>query len=180
MRHVPILPVLPTQRHRNRLGDCLLFLWLVDVILAPGYVAQSKATIDKQPNVRYDLPSAYATCQSLPAASGTVIQVDTVAELQAAVASLASDTTILVADGTYDLTNTLNFRHVNNVVLRSASGNRDAVILRGKGMSNANYGNVPHVIAIYGSNDVLVADLTLRDAYFHLIQVHGEEGQVGS
>jgi hypothetical protein len=92
------------------------------------------------------------------------------------VSNLASNTTILIADGTYDLTNTLNIRNVNNVALRSASGDRDAVVLRGRGMSNSNYGNVPHVIAIYDADDVLIADLTLRDAYYHLVQVHGEEG----
>jgi hypothetical protein len=43
-------------------------------------------------------------------------------------------------------------------------------------MSNGNYGNVPHVIAIYDADDVTIADLTLRDAYFHLVQVHGEDG----
>jgi hypothetical protein len=41
-----------------------------------------------------------ADCEPLPAPSGTVVQVDTVAELQNAVANLVSNTTILVADGT--------------------------------------------------------------------------------
>ncbi len=117
-----------------------------------------------------------AACQPLPPATGTIVHVDTVAELQAAVADLTSGTTILVADGVYTLTNTLNIRNVDNVALRGASGNRDAVILRGRGMSNAAYGNVPHVVAIYAADDVLLADLTLRDAYFHLVQVHGEDG----
>lgn len=117
-----------------------------------------------------------ATCTRLPPPTGTTVTVSTVAQLQNAVNNLASNTTILIADGVYDLTNTLNIRAVNNVTIRSASGNREAVVLRGKGMSNSSYGSVPHVIAIYDANDVTLADLTLRDAYFHLVQVHGEDG----
>jgi hypothetical protein len=117
-----------------------------------------------------------AVCAPLPPPSGSVVNVSSVAQLQNAVDNLASNTTILIADGVYTLTNTLNIRAVNNVALRSASGDRDAVVLRGKGMNNASYGDVPHVIAIYNSDDVLIANLTLRDAYYHLVQVHGEDG----
>jgi hypothetical protein len=121
--------------------------------------------------------AASAACSPLPAPSGTIVNVDTVAELQAAVAGLTSNTTILIADGDYSLTNTLRIRGgVSNVALRGASGNRDAVILRGKGMTNGAYGNVPHGISIEDSSDVLIADLTIRDAYFHNIQIHGEDG----
>jgi len=127
--------------------------------------------------VAIDPPSparAAAACSPLPAPSGPVVEVDTVGELQSAVTSLTSGTTILIADGTYDLINTLNIRGVSNVSIRSASGNRDAVVLRGGGMDNASYGNVPHVLAVYDAQNVLVADLTMQDAYFHLIQIHGE------
>jgi len=100
--------------------------------------------------------------------------VATVAELQSAVVGLESNTTILIADGTYDLTNTLNIRGVTNVAIRAQSGNRAGVVLRGRGMSNPAYGSVPHVVAVYNASNVLIADLTLRDAYYHLIQIHGE------
>ena len=43
----------------------------------------------------------------LPAPSGNVVRVSTEPELQAAVRNLASDTTILIAPGTYHLTNML-------------------------------------------------------------------------
>ena len=117
---------------------------------------------------------AAGACNALPAAVGPTILIDTEPELQAAVANLESGTTILVADGTYRLTNTLNIRGVTDVAIRSASGSRDAVVIEGRGMSNASYGNVPHTMAVYDASDVLIADLTLRDAYFHLIQIHGE------
>ncbi len=120
-------------------------------------------------------PAAAIHCPALPAPTGPVVNVDSVAELQDAVDTLSSGTTILIADGVYTLTNTLNIRAVNDVALRSLSGNREAVVLRGQGMSNGSYGNVPHVIAIYDADDRLIADVTLRDAYFHLVQVHGED-----
>ena len=125
--------------------------------------------------LRAALP-AKTSCAPLPPPAGTVVHVSSVAQLQNAVDNLASNTTILIADGVYELTNTLNIRGVDNVALRSASGDRDAVVIRGRGMSNANYGNVPHTVAIYDADDVLIADLTLRDAYFHLVQIHGEDG----
>ena len=121
--------------------------------------------------------TAGAYCAPLPPASGTIVNVSTVAQLQDAVANLASNTTILIADGDYALTNTLHITGgVSNVALRGASGNRDAVILRGQGMSNASYGNVPHGVLIGDAQDVLIADLTIRDAYYHNIQVQGESG----
>lgn len=120
--------------------------------------------------------AATSNCGPLPPPAGNVVRVSTVAQLQNAINNLTGHTTLLIADGLYELTNTLNLRAVNNVTLRSASGDRNAVVLRGKGMSNSNYGNVPHVIAIYDADDVTIADLTLRDAYFHLVQVHGEAG----
>lgn len=122
---------------------------------------------------------AAAACGPLDPATGTVVAVATVAELQQAVTDVGDGTTIVIADGTYDLTNTLNVRAVHDVTIRSASGNRDAVVLRGRGMSNPSYGNVPHIIAVYDAADVLIADLTLEDAYYHLVQIHGEEDADG-
>lgn len=113
-------------------------------------------------------------CNSLPADHAQTVTVDTVEELQTAVVNLTDNTTVLVADGTYNLTNTLNIRGVQNVAIRSESGNRDSVVITGRGMSNSAFGNVPHTLAIYDASDVLIADLTLRDAYYHLVQIHGE------
>lgn len=165
------------QDMENAIASRARLTLLGTILLALGFSAPALPLdrAGRPVGQEHSLPVTSA-CQPLPPPGGSVVQVDTVAELQDAVANLTSGTTLLIADGTYDLTNTLNIRHANNVSLRSASGNREAVILRGKGLSNASYGNVPHIIAIYDANDVLIADLTLRDAYYHLIQVHGEEG----
>src|SRR5829696_3333816 len=56
------------------------------------------------------LASWPATPPALPAPSGRVVNVSTEAQLQAAVSSIASGTTIVVAPGTYNLTNTLYFK----------------------------------------------------------------------
>jgi hypothetical protein len=159
---------------KSRLLALLLCLIVQPALSAPG-VAQGGgpwlSTSSPSPSAQ-----SSAACPPLPPPSGAIVNVSTTAELQAAVDNLADDTTILIADGVYDLTNTLNIRAVSNVALRSASGSRDAVVIRGLGMSNPDYGNVPHVVAIYDAHDVLIADVTLRDAYFHLVQVHGEDG----
>ncbi|MEA2062138.1 MAG: dockerin type I repeat-containing protein [Gemmatimonadota bacterium] len=60
--------------------------------------------------------------------------------------------------------------------LRGATGNRDDVILRGKGMRNPNYGSVPHVMSIYNADDVLIADLTVADAWWHNMHLAGNAG----
>jgi len=106
----------------------------------------------------------------LPPPSGRVVQVKTESELRAAVAAVTSNTTIVVAPGTYRLTRSLYFRGVRNVTLRGASNDRDATVLVGAGMRNERHGDVPYgVWAGDGVEDLMVANLTLRDFYFHPI-----------
>jgi hypothetical protein len=115
-------------------------------------------------------------CDPLPPPAGAVVSVATEAELQAAVGSLASGTTILVAPGTYDLTQTLVIGGgLSDVAVRGSTGNRDDVVLRGRGMSNAAFQNVPHGFLVQRVNGLLIADLTIRDVYYHPVQVQGEQ-----
>jgi hypothetical protein len=115
-------------------------------------------------------------CPSLPSPSGNVVNVSTVAELNTELNRLQSDTTILLADGLYDLTNTIVVGGgLSNVAFRGASGDRDAVVLRGRGMSNPNFGNVPHGFLLQNVRNLLVADMTIRDFYYHNIQIQGEQ-----
>ena len=117
---------------------------------------------------------AQQSCSPLPPPSGPTIEVapSEVDQLRALVASAASGTTILLQDGTYDLssgdgTSRLSFETAN-VTLRSLSGNRDAVILDG------DYGT-SELISILASN-VTIADLTLMRAYNHPIHISGYAG----
>lgn len=108
-------------------------------------------------------------CPALPPVNGTipapgpVVNVSTVGELQNAVNTAVPNTTILIADGDYQLNGVYLRIDVPNITLRSASGNREAVILDG------NY-QTTEIIQIVRS-DVTVADITLREAYYHPIHV---------
>lgn len=125
----------------------------------------------------------YDTAPALPAPAGTIVDVDTVAELEQAVASLQSNTTIRIAAGTYDLTRTLyvgDFTRgaptLANVAIRGATGDPTQVVIRGRGMSNASFGDVPSGIVVGDVNGILIADLTIRAFYHHPIQLAGEAG----
>ena len=72
---------------------------------------------------------ADAACPPLPPPAGTIVSVSGVAQLEDAVNAATSGTTILVADGTYNLNGVYLRFAVPNVTLRSASGNREAVVL---------------------------------------------------
>lgn len=119
------------------------------------------------------------TAPALPAPTGNVVRVSTVTELQQAVSDLVSGTTILVEPGEYKLSRTLVFDGVDSVSLRGATGRREDVILRGGGMLNQSYQNtVPHVILVMNANDILIADLTVADAWYHNIQLAGSRGPI--
>jgi hypothetical protein len=143
------------NRNRNRCAALLLF----------GFLASAPS-----------LEAAPARpAPPLPAPSGNVVNVATEPQLQAAVAGLASNTTILIAPGTYRLTSTL---YVNgtfaSVALRGSSGNADDVVLVGPGMTNASYGNVPFGIWSGGNvQGITIANVTIRDLYFHPIIFNG-------
>jgi hypothetical protein len=100
---------------------------------------------------------------ALPIAGTRVVNVATEAQLQNAMGSLRAGDTIVLANGTYNLTRTLNVNGVDNVTLRGTSG-CDTVILAGRGMDNANHGGVLHGVWSNARNTV-IAHLTIRDTY---------------
>ena len=110
----------------------------------------------------------------LPAPSGNVVNVSTAAQLRSAVASIASDTTIVIAPGTYALSSPLSINGAfTNVGIRGASGNRDDVVLVGKGMSGPDDGGTPFGIWVGGDvRGVVIANLTIRDIYSHPIMLN--------
>jgi hypothetical protein len=108
---------------------------------------------------------------ALPPPSGTIVNVSTEGQLQAAVASLASNTTILLAPGTYRLSNTVYINGTfTNVGIRGATGNADDAVLAGPGMTDA---SVPYGIWVGGNvQGVTIANLTIRDVYYHPIMLN--------
>jgi hypothetical protein len=110
----------------------------------------------------------------LPPPAGTVVHVSTLAQLQNAVASLASNTTIVVAAGTYNLTAPIYINgSFTNVGIRGVTGNRNDVVFVGRGMSGPNDGGVPFGIWVGGDvRGVTIAHLTIRDVFNHPIMLN--------
>jgi hypothetical protein len=103
---------------------------------------------------------------SLPITGTRVVSVASETQLQNAIGNLQAGDTIVLANGTYNLTSTLYVNGIDNVTIRGTSG-CDNVVLVGHGMDNANYGSVPHGVWSNAWNTV-IAHLTIRDVYYHL------------
>jgi len=76
---------------------------------------------------------------------------------------------ILLADGSYDL-DQYAVQITREITVRSASGNRDAVIIRGQG-----YGTPSEGLMITAPN-VTIADLTITNIRNHGVSIKGEHG----
>jgi hypothetical protein len=118
--------------------------------------------------------SAGSPCLTAPtlAMAGTrIVNVSTVAQLQTAMGNLQAGDTIVLANGTYNLTSTLYVNGRDNVTIRGNAG-CDQVVLVGRGMDNANYDSVPHGIWSNSRNTV-IAHLTIRDTYDNTVIFNG-------
>src|SRR5207302_9700959 len=125
---------------------------------ATAMVSVSAATASTFPNTLNAPP--------LPAPTGTIINVATVSQLQAAVANLQSNQTILIAPGTYNLTSTLYVglnRQLTNVALRGTTNNSSDVGLLGQGMDNS---GMTMGISVWNAHDVTIANLSIGKVYY--------------
>jgi hypothetical protein len=156
----------------HREMSCLLHLTLAALVtLAPLF--SPRACADKPLNP----PGPWQSPPKLEAPKGRVVRVRTEAQLQDAVSKLRSGTTILLSPGTYRLTSTLVIRGgVKNVAIRGAGDDRDRVVLKGPGMRRMDFGNTPHGIMVSNAADVLIANLSVGDVWFHPITLQGTEG----
>src|SRR6187551_1644586 len=75
--------------------------------------------------------------------------------------------TILIADGSYEIASPVSYPYItaSHLVIRSASGNRDNVILHGEGMKDV-APNTEDGLHVAGDN-VTIADLTIKDVGNH-------------
>lgn len=106
-----------------------------------------------------------------PPTSPTNVNVSTIAGLQSAITSLTSNTTILLADGAYNITAPLYLpQNITNVTIKGASGNREAVIIKGSGMTSSSA-----ALAFWADNvnGITFQDMTIRDLYQHAIILNG-------
>jgi hypothetical protein len=147
-----------TLRPASRLLAVLLILLPIQ-----GFSTPPVFLPEANPNLGEAEEQAVNYCPALAAPSGRIVDVYSVAELESAVNNAISGDTIRAADGTYTLNGVYLRMDAPNVTLRSASGNREAVVLDG------NY-QTTEIVQIVASN-VTVADLTLREAYYHPIHV---------
>jgi hypothetical protein len=112
--------------------------------------------------------------EPLSITTGTVYSISTLTELKNAVNSANGagvPATILIADGTYVLDIPLLHIMCDNLIIRSASGNRDAVII--KGPDEGPSATATHIFLVPASY-VTIADITLGYCRYHGIQVQGE------
>jgi hypothetical protein len=109
---------------------------------------------------------------ALPNPGGvTVVNVSTESALRNAVSNIASNQLIVVAAGTYNLQDSLWFNPastVTNVGIRGATGDPDDVQIVGAGMTNP---AIPHGMWVGKVNGMLIADLTIKQVYYHPVQV---------
>jgi hypothetical protein len=116
---------------------------------------------------------AAALLGGMNAAFAGTITVSTAAELQSAVTTAnnsGGNTTILLADGTYSVSDTL-YVNAPNVTIASQSGIRENVIIQGDAMSStAKIGNVIRVAA----SNFQLNGVTVQRSGWHAIQIAGE------
>lgn len=113
------------------------------------------------------------------AAQAATINVSNASALASAVNTAngsGGNSTIVLADGTYTLSDTLTIK-VPNVTITSQSGNRAAVIIQGDAMSES--AKVKNVIKVSASN-FSISNVTLQKSGWHLIQVGGESNADGA
>lgn len=116
------------------------------------------------------LSGVFATAMPAIAAE---IAVSSASQLHSAVSTAnnsGGNTTILLADGVYTLSDTL-YINAPNVVLAGQTGNRASVVIQGDAMSSS--ARVGNLIRVAGRNFQL-RHITLQRSRNHLIQVVGE------
>ena len=113
--------------------------------------------------------NAPAVAPALPAPTGKVVRVSTPLQLEYAMRKLTSDTTVILEKGVYKLNTFVGIKvGVKNIALRGATGNPADVQIVGKGMTNLP-GSVQSCIEVAGTENMTIADLTIRDVHSHLI-----------
>lgn len=110
--------------------------------------------------------AAPCTPYPVPAVEDQIVRVKSVAGLKAAISNALPHTTILIEDGTYEITSNLVVR-TPHITIRSASGRREAVIIDGGNWIGENF-------LVINAAHLTIADITIQKAYFHLIHLSGE------
>jgi hypothetical protein len=105
----------------------------------------------------------------LPAPSGRTVSVENANQLDYALKQAQPGDTIMVADGHYRVTSMLRIG-VDDLTLRGASGDRDAVVLDG---ADLNFGEL---IGLSNCSGVTIADLTLQNVRWNALKINSDQG----
>jgi len=134
-------------------------VWLISSML---WAAQAEP-VALEPPVQGWFPQAPA----LAYRSGPVVEVSDADGLRAALADARRGQTIVLADGLYRMTHYVEIG-ADNVTLRSASGNRQRVILDG---SHSQHGEL---LGFRACSGVTVADLTIQNVKWNGFKINSE------
>lgn len=124
----------------------------------------ARSAVSDPPSLRW-VPKA----PPLPPPQGPVIRVRTVDELFSAAERVSPGGTILMADGHYLLPRYFEL-HTDGVTLRSASGQRDRVVLDGAQSRHI------EVVGIRGAKGVTIADLTIQNIRANGFKINADLG----
>lgn len=114
---------------------------------------------------------------ALPQPTGCVERVSTEIALQQAFTNLKSNCAIIIEPGIYKLTRTLELdNNLRNITIQGATTKAADVVLAGAGMTNPDYGKTPGGIRIGTDQNVLIANLTIKDAYRNGIFLDAKAG----
>lgn len=116
-----------------------------------------------------------STVTTAPTVTIPIVQVNNAVQFQAAVAAANADggnVIIELADGTYTLSAT-QYITAPDLTIRSASGNRESVIIQGDVMSTAAV--VKNVFRV-GSVNFTLRDVTVQRCDYHCVQIAGDSG----
>ncbi len=117
----------------------------------------------------------------------SIVHVATAQELANACWNLVSNRAIVVAPGIYDLA-AVSFPNgvdgrltvgrfgappISNIQIRGATGRPEDVVIHGAGMLAP---IVPFGFQIFTATDVLIADLTIGEVYYHAVAIQGDQG----
>ena len=122
-----------------------------------------------------------------PGPEFSVVGVSTAQALADACWNLGSDQAIVIAPGTYDLASVafpngvdgrltvgrFGAAPISHIQIRGGTGNPADVVIQGAGMLDP---VVPFGIQIFTASDVVIADLSVRNVYYHAVAVQGDQG----
>lgn len=94
-----------------------------------------------------------------------VVKVSTIAQLESAANNAISGDTILIADGTYMISEFGITVRTNNVVIKSESGIRNNVVISGDGMN----GSIQYAFWL-SANNITIQSVTMQKVFYHLVK----------